>query len=871
MKKTLSLLLSVLMIITTLSALPFSANAKTTLNYTSVYVTGNGSNDQSGNWLNGVDWNPGHWSNRMTKLSDDVWQITFENVPAGNDYTCKFTVDGSWSTNFGGNGTRAQNGVQYDAVYNSSNNIVFNLTQASDVTLKLDLSNYDPSTHEGAKYWVNPYPESSHPYEFGADQSWVWTYSGEASSLDITFSDDTETEANYDKIYIYDSTDELVGEFSGTELKNQTVTVPGNSFKIRLKTDGSRSEYGFRIVNIEPTAVKYNLYIAGTQVTSANASDVFGDGKVSFDAETTTLTLNNYTFEGKGYTHSNNEYNDYFAALCYNPDYKDVAPLNIVLIGNNTIKETGSGSYTGSKITVSYGMEIHAPMTITGSGTLNVESGITTGSSCGIYQDDELTLPAEFTGTLNVKSGYSGAYTTGMYSYLTIYSGTVNATGGNSGYTSYGFSGGLVMHGGVVNAQGGDITTAVEGCYSEGMGCDIWMDGGTVNARSGKATGFDGYSYGACCSNVNMTGGSITAFGDEASTASYGLAASDVTITNAVLSATASESGTTSIGLFAGGHIYFEIDKCTVEAKTLATTATTARALRYMPYSMNNVTATASIKSDGSNPIVVDKSNYDTYENYTTYKWFKTEPAHVHTTEYHKAVEATTDKAGNTAYYECTVCHKYFSDAAATNEITDKASVVIPKVKVDTKLNVDSTSIYTVCSIKNKTLTVNWKKVKNATNYEIEYRKAGASKWTSRSTSGKNSFVIKGLAANGLYEFRVCTVMIKGKQQTISPWSNVNRRYIYQAKQTKLTGGKGSVTPVWNKDKNATSYEIQIATDKNFTKNVKKVTAKKSATKKTVKGLKKGKKYYVRIRSVKKYKNANYTGQWSNAKNVKVK
>ena len=38
-------------------------------------------------------------------------------------------------------------------------------------------------------------------------------------------------------------------------------------------------------------AEKYDLYIAGTQVTSDNANDVLGDGAASFDASSNILTI----------------------------------------------------------------------------------------------------------------------------------------------------------------------------------------------------------------------------------------------------------------------------------------------------------------------------------------------------------------------------------------------------------------------------------------------------------------------------------------------------------------------------------------------------------------------------------------------------
>ena len=52
-------------------------------------------------------------------------------------------------------------------------------------------------------------------------------------------------------------------------------------------------------------------------------------------------------------------------------------------------------------------------------------------------------------------------------------------------------------------------------------------------------------------------------------------------------------------------------------------------------------------------------------------------PATGHTVELVPATEPTCGKEGNTAYYKCTACEKYFSDEAAENEIADKASVIV--------------------------------------------------------------------------------------------------------------------------------------------------------------------------------------------------
>lgn len=50
--------------------------------------------------------------------------------------------------------------------------------------------------------------------------------------------------------------------------------------------------------------------------------------------------------------------------------------------------------------------------------------------------------------------------------------------------------------------------------------------------------------------------------------------------------------------------------------------------------------------------------------------------------------EATADAAGNTEYWSCTECGKYFSDGNGTTEIVDKSSVIIPKLSAPAKNNV---------------------------------------------------------------------------------------------------------------------------------------------------------------------------------------
>ena len=75
----------------------------------------------------------------------------------------------------------------------------------------------------------------------------------------------------------------------------------------------------------------------------------------------------------------------------------------------------------------------------------------------------------------------------------------------------------------------------------------------------------------------------------------------------------------------------------------------------------------------------------------------------------------------------------------------------------------------------------------------------------------------------------------------------------------------------WNPNKSVNGYEIQYALDKNYQK-VKKATVKKAKeTGKVIGGLKKNKKYFVRVRTYQKASGKNYYSNWSKTKTVTIK
>jgi len=92
--------------------------------------------------------------------------------------------------------------------------------------------------------------ESKHTYDNNIDQTTTYTYDGTCNSIDVTSSEDTETEKNYDFLYIYDENDKQIGKYSGTELAGKTINIPGNTVKIRLTSDENKTYYGFRTEKI---------------------------------------------------------------------------------------------------------------------------------------------------------------------------------------------------------------------------------------------------------------------------------------------------------------------------------------------------------------------------------------------------------------------------------------------------------------------------------------------------------------------------------------------------------------------------------------------------------------------------------------------
>ncbi len=194
----------------------FSAN--------SVSVYGNGNN----NWLNGIDDDPNDDKNKLTEVEDNIYEITYYNVPEGNNYFFKF-ADGSWLNSWGlGTESYLKNGVETELTY-SGENILVDAPDSATIKIRLDLTQCNANNGEGAKGTVTvtiPYKE----YDINGDGKDEIVYQID-SKKDLAWFADYVNNGHSDVNAVL--TDDI--DFDNSEwtpVKNYSGTFDGNGHKI---------------------------------------------------------------------------------------------------------------------------------------------------------------------------------------------------------------------------------------------------------------------------------------------------------------------------------------------------------------------------------------------------------------------------------------------------------------------------------------------------------------------------------------------------------------------------------------------------------------------------------------------------------------
>ena len=231
--------------------------------------------------------------------------------------------------------------------------------------------------------------------------------------------------------------------------------------------------------------------------------------------------------------------------------------------------------------------------------------------------------------------------------------------------------------------------------------------------------------------------------------------------------------------------------------------------------------------------------------------------------EIDKYIPKNGSKAAQTTQPETsTITPGDATSTTPTEAEADKAPVnkAIPKVS----------KIKTSAKTAKKSMTIRFAKVKNAENYRIEYKKAQAKAYTKKWTNNATKYTLKPMKKNGLYQFRFAAYAKIGGKWQRGPYSNMSYRYF--AKTTaKYSGRSKSIRVKIKRYKNATGYQIRYST-KSSMAGAKMITVKgnKNVTR-TIRGLKKGKTYYVQVRPYKTYKGKKYLGILTGRTKVRVK
>lgn len=206
--------------------------------------------------------------------------------------------------------------------------------------------------------------------------------------------------------------------YAGKSYKLNTILAEGASYwakegeeYVKLTVDDKASQITDKgtvyVCANDVDVTYYRVHVSGIQVTSKNAADVLGDGTVSYDAQTKTLTLDGAYIEAATVGGSTVVYG------IYSPE-----SLNIVV-----------GSKGAQIVGGSYGIESYGDITITG-GQLTVLDAY----SIGIYANQHDLTINNCDVTVRMKNDGSHALCTGGVSgKITINNSNLELHGGNTG------------------------------------------------------------------------------------------------------------------------------------------------------------------------------------------------------------------------------------------------------------------------------------------------------------------------------------------------------------------------------------------------------------------------------------------------------
>lgn len=209
--------------------------------------------------------------------------------------------------------------------------------------------------------------------------------------------------------------------------------------------------------------------------------------------------------------------------------------------------------------------------------------------------------------------------------------------------------------------------------------------------------------------------------------------------------------------------------------------------------------------------------------------------------------ESTTNPTTESSAVDSSSTECSTTDISATTPSTEPTTIEKP-ISVGKLTNLKATKVTL------KYVSVKWNKAENATNYKIEYRKAGKNyKFKTLKTIKGTGATVPKLSANTLYYIKVTPFATKDNKTYYG-----SNAIIKVATATtsinglKVTNNGKAISIKWNRNKNATGYKVYRLNSKKKYVQVKTIKGNKKTAFKDTK-VKSSKIYYYKLKAYRTY------------------
>lgn len=296
------------------------------------------------------------------------------------------------------------------------------------------------------------------------------------------------------------------------------------------------------------------IFTDGFEVISReNAKDVLGDGTVSYDYATNTLTLDGADLTGIQADSDLNIFLTDSENTVYDKTGMDTSAIyvngDLCISGNGTLTSTANGKFDSS-----YGIYVQGSMTIDGA-NVTAKGGDVLLDHCdsyetsyaksnGVFADGNITVKGN--GILRALAGKTYGYaadSAGIHAFgINVYKGNLYAESGEAEATSFSLSQGIFVVSGDINIHSSDSVVDVEGGF------------GKIVAES-KEEKTDILNYG-----ILVMGGDLNIYGGKVNVYAEGNKESSETTFGIEVANTYGYNEETGVTTDAGGHMNIASD-----------------------------------------------------------------------------------------------------------------------------------------------------------------------------------------------------------------------------------------------------------------------------------------------------------------------